>query len=74
MIGVLSHEFPLDGVKGPGLVEDLVGDGELADIMQLGGTKGFVELFGVEVQLSGDGGGERGHARDVVDASPGCVR
>ena len=47
---VLAHQLPLRVVERPGLVEDLVGDRDLADVVQLGGAREHVELLGVEAE------------------------
>ena len=52
--------------SGAGLVEDRVGDGHLADVVQRGGVADVVDLLGVELQAPRDGLGQLGHAADVL--------
>ena len=41
-------------VERAGLVEDRVGDGDLADVVELGGAGHLVELLGAHVKLAPD--------------------
>ena len=47
---VLADEAPLGLVERAGLVQDRVRDGDLADVVQLGGADHDVEVLGVEAQ------------------------
>ena len=49
-----AHEAPLDRVERAGLVEDRVGDGDLAHVVELGGTGHLVEPLGAHVKLAPD--------------------
>jgi hypothetical protein len=63
---VSAHELLFLGIEWPGLVQDAVGDRDLADIVQVGGAHQFCGLRFVEAVRSADAGGERGHVVDVV--------
>ena len=49
----MAHALPLVGVERTGLVEDRVGDGDLADVVQLGGGGDQVELLGAPARAAG---------------------
>ena len=52
MQGVRPHQLPLVVVERAGLVQDAVGDRDLADVVQLGGPDDRVELLGVEARAA----------------------
>ena len=62
---VPAHEAPLGLVERPGLLEDRVGDGDLADVVELGGVRDVVELLAVHPQLAADGEREVGRTAQV---------
>jgi hypothetical protein len=64
---VLGHDAPFGVVEGPGLVEDLVRDRELADVVQQRAVADGVLLGGGERPAVGDVGGERDDLLGVVD-------
>ena len=63
---VAADELPLGVVERGGLVEDRVGDRDLADVVQRGGVADVVDLLLVEPQAAGDRLGQLGHAADVL--------
>ena len=68
---VLSHEVPLGTVQRAGLVEDPVGDADLADVVQLRRATDLVELLARHPEPAGDRHRELGHAAGVASSS-GC--
>ena len=60
---VAADVGPLVGVEGAGLVEDGFRDGDLADVVQLGGEADSLDLFLGQAQVTGGFSGEGG---DVV--------
>ena len=64
--GVAAHEGPLVVVERAGLVEDRVGDGHLAHVVQLGGHAHVVERLAFEAEVAADGLGELGHAAEMA--------
>ena len=64
---VLAHQPPLDVVERARLVQDVVGHGDLADVVQLRGAGEHVELLGVEPELAP---GPRRQLGDVGHVAP----
>ena len=57
---MLAHQLPLPHVERPGLVDDLLGHGDLADVVETRGVLGPALLPPVETELDGNLGGQ-GH-------------
>jgi hypothetical protein len=62
-----AHEGPLLGVEGAGLVEDLLGDGQLADVVQLGGLAEVRLVLDGEAHPLPDRLGQPGHGGVAFD-------
>jgi hypothetical protein len=62
----LPHELPFGVAQRPGLMQDFIGDGELADVVELGCPQHLVQLVGVVRELAGKIGDELRDAVDVV--------
>ena len=62
---VAAHELPLGVVERAGLVEDRVGDGDLAHVVQLRRLAQVLELLGQQAEPLADRDGELRHAVDV---------
>ena len=56
--GVLAHQLPLLGVEPAGLVEDLVGDPDLADVVEQRDRADLVGRAAVQAEAAGDRAGE----------------
>ena len=54
-------------VSGPRLLQDRVGDGDLADVVQLGGVADLLDLVLRELEEAGDVDRELGDVGEVVD-------
>ena len=63
---MLAHERPFGVVERCRLLEDRVGDADLADVVQLGGACEFVELLGGHPESAADPHGELGDTVGVV--------
>ena len=61
-----AHEAPLLFIERARLVEDGVRDGDLADVVQLGGAFDLVELGVAEPQLLAGRARQRGDLADVL--------
>ena len=66
---VAAHELPLGVVQRARLVEDRVGDGDLAHVVQLRRLAQVLELLGRQAEPLADREGELRHAVDVVAAA-----
>ena len=55
LVRVAAHENPLFVGEMPGLVEDRLGDGELADVVKQRRLPDCCELAGLEAELTGKG-------------------
>ena len=63
---MLADEVPFFGVEWTGFCQDCVGDADLADVVERGGSGEFVDLLGVHTHPTADRGGEAGDAGGVV--------
>jgi hypothetical protein len=63
--GVAAHEGPLVVVQWPRLVEDGVGDGDLAHVVQLGGDPDVVERLALQAQVAAHRFGQVRHTAEV---------
>ena len=63
---VLVHELPLGRVEIGGLLQDGVGDADLADVVQLGRAGDLVDLLAVHAEPPRDGDGELSHLAGVL--------
>jgi hypothetical protein len=70
---VPAHERPLVGVQRGRLAEDRVGDGDLADVVQLGRAGDLVELLAPHAEAARDGDGQLGDGAGVL-AQRGLAR
>lgn len=70
--GVFAHEGEFVGVEFAGLVEDEVGDAELADVVEACGAAEEAGVFGGEAHDFGDAGGDVGDALAVA-VGPGTL-
>src|SRR3954451_6940517 len=64
--GVLAHEAPLGVVERARLVENRVGHGDLADVVQLRRAHHLVELLAAESEVGGNGARQVGDVVDVL--------
>ena len=63
---VIAHDLPLAGVQRPLLVQDRVGHGNLADVVELRGARDLVKLLGVEMDRVAELDRELGDASQVT--------
>ncbi len=63
---VVAHLFEFGGVELAGLVEDEVGDAELADVVEESGAAEETKVFGAEAEHFSDAGGDVGDAFAVA--------
>ena len=72
-----AHQLELVRAELAGLVEDRVGDEDLADVVELGGADDGVEVLAVQADAAGergrqlgDGAVVAGHPRDALGERP----